>query len=843
MSGSASIFPPEVSITEFAGNDGFINKNEFHRTHLSGSSNQNHVTLTFTDSQKNTFTVDVPVSNGHWHIDTDLGGLQPGNVTVVATATDVSGRTAQTFDNALIDTTGPRIDITVDNVTPDNLINYEESLHSQTVVHGHVGGDAKSGDIVTLLVDGKEYTGKVTDSGNGPLTFAIPVLTSGLLNDPTFRATLTSTDDAGNTTRASTDHYVESDLLAQNAVTIETVANDDVVNASENRMPTLITGVVSGDAKAGDPVTLTLQGKEFHGTVFDDHGQLRYEIEVPRETLKEGINDVQVKVVSHDDVGNEAIAVTHKTVVLDTEASNAISIDTVAGDNTVNRSESRMPMLISGVVTGDAQPGDAVAVQVNGHTFNGVVVTDEHGALRYDVTVPTAALHEGRNDVQVTVTGVDTAGNTAVAVQNTTVTLDTQASNAINIDTVADDNTVNRSESRMPTLVSGVVTGDAQPGDAVAVQVNGHTFNGVVVTDEHGALRYDVAVPTAALHEGRNDVQVTVTGVDTSGNTAVAVQNTTVTLDTEAHNALTIDDVTADNILNRSELYMRHQVVTGTVSGEDARAGDRVVLVINGHDYHGRVIDLGNGSLGYRIAVDSAAFADNSGNVLKDVDVHATVVSQDAAGNEAVAVSTHTVHLDNYAENGVDIRPVATDDVVNATENRMPTMISGKVGGPDARAGDVVTVSVQGQTFTGTVVDINGHLGYDVLVPVGTLLAGRNGVVVTVVSHDKAGNEVTALDHRTVVLDTEAHNALTIDDVTADNILNRSELYMRHQVVTGTVSGEDARAGDRVDLIINGHDYHGRVIDLGNGSLGYRIAVDSAAFADNSGNVLKDAEV
>ncbi|MFQ0836568.1 Ig-like domain-containing protein, partial [Citrobacter gillenii] len=155
----------------------------------------------------------------------------------------------------------------------------------------------------------------------------------------------------------------------------------------------------------------------------------------------------------------------------------------------------------------------------------------------------------------------------------------------------------------------------------------------------------------------------------------------------------------------------------GTVSGEDARAGDRVDLVINGHDYHGRVIDLGNGSLGYRIAVDTAAFADNRGKVLKDVEVHASVVSQDAAGNEAVAVSTHTVHLDNYAENGVDIRPVATDDVVNSTENRMPTMISGKVGGPDARAGDVVTVSVQGQTFTGTVVNDNGHLRYEVAVP------------------------------------------------------------------------------------------------------------------------------
>ncbi|QLX24175.1 retention module-containing protein [Citrobacter freundii] len=835
LSGSASLFPPEVTIAEFAGNDGYINKNEFHRTHLSGTSNQNHVTLTFTDSQKNTFTVDVPVRNGHWFIDTDLGGLQPGNVTVVATATDVSGRTAQTFDNALIDITGPRIDITVDNVTPDNLINYEESLHTQTIIHGHVGGDAKPGDIVTLLVDGKEYTGIVTDPGNGPLTYNIPVLTHGLLNDPTFHATLTSTDDAGNTTTASTEHHVESDLLAQNAVTIETVANDDVVNASENRMPTLITGVASGDAKAGDPVTLTVQGKEFHGTVFDDHGQLRYEIEVPRGTLKEGVNDVQVKVVSHDDVGNEATAVTHKNVVLDTVAANAISIDTVADDNIVNRSESRMPTLISGAVTGDAQPGDPVAVQVNGQTFNGVVVTDEHGALRYNVAVPTSALHEGRNDVQVTVTGVDTAGNTAVAVQNTTVTLDTQAANAISIDTVADDNTVNRSESRMPTLISGAVTGDAQPGDPVAVQVNGQTFNGVVVTDEHGALRYNVAVPTSALHEGRNGVQVTVTGVDTAGNTAVAVQNTTVTLDTQAANAISIDTVADDNTVNRSESRMP-TLISGAVTG-DAQPGDPVAVQVNGQTFNGVVVTDEHGALRYNVAVPTSALHEGRNGV------QVTVTGVDTAGNTAVAVQNTTVTLDTQAANAISIDTVADDNIVNRSESRMPTLIAGAVTG-DAQPGDPVAVQVNGQTFNGVVVtDEHGALRYNVAVPTSALHEGRNDVQVTVTGVDTAGNTAVAVQNTTVTLDTEAHNGISIDDVTVDNTLNFNELSAKTRTITGTVSGEDARAGDRVDLVINGHDYHGRVIDLGNGSLGYHIAVDSAAFADNSGKVLKDVDV
>ena len=125
---------------------------------------------------------------------------------------------------------------------------------------------------------------------SGLLTYTLSVtVTQGLLNDPNIHATLTSTDDAGNTTIVSTDHHVDNDLYAQNAVTIETVANDDVVNANESRMPTTISGVASGDAKVGDPVTLTIQGKAFQGTVFDDHGQLRYEIVVPSATSKRGL--------------------------------------------------------------------------------------------------------------------------------------------------------------------------------------------------------------------------------------------------------------------------------------------------------------------------------------------------------------------------------------------------------------------------------------------------------------------------------------------------------------------------------------------------------------------------
>ena len=848
--GSASVFPPEVQITEFAGNDGFINKNEFHQTHLSGTSNQNHITLTFTDSQKNTFTVTVPVSNGHWNIDTDLGGLVPGNVTVVAIATDVTGRTAESFDHALIDITGPNIDITVDNVTPDNLINYEESRQPQTLIHGAVGGDAKPGDVVTLLVDGKEYTGVVTDPGNGTLTYTIPVQTQGLLNDPNIHATLTSTDDAGNTTIVSTDHHVDNDLYAQTAVTIETVANDDVVNANESRMPTIISGVASGDAKAGDPVTLTIQGKTFHGTVFDDHGQLRYEIVVPTATLKEGANDVQVTLVSHDAPGNEATAVTHRTVVLDTQAHNVLTIDNVTDDNTLNRVELYMRnQVISGTVSGeDAKVGDPLLVEINGHQYNGQVIDLGNNTLGYRVAVNASDFAnnstpvDGNVEVKVSVTSQDAAGNLAIATDTHSVHIDNLATNQVNIGAVATDDVVNAIENRMTTLINGVAGGDAKPGDAVSVSVQGQIFTGTVV-DDNGQMRYEVALPTGTLAEGKNDVVVTLVSHDAAGNEVTALAHRTITLDTQAHNSLTINDVDSDNTLNRSELYTRNQVISGSIgSNEDAKPGDPVQLEINGHQYRGEVIDLGNNALGYRITVDTSDFANNSVPIDGNVEVKVTVTSHDAAGNLAIATGTHSVHIDNFAINQVSIDAVATDDVVNAIENRMVTLISGAAGG-DARAGDVVTVSMHGQNYTGTVVNDNGQLRYEVALPKTALLEGKNEVVVSLVSHDVAGNEVTALAHRTVVLDTKAHNTINIHDVTADNTLNFTELSAAKQTITGFVGGEDAKVNDPVLLEINGHQYSGKVIDFGRGKLGYSIDVDSSAFADNSGHVLTNVKI
>ncbi|MCX9064648.1 retention module-containing protein [Citrobacter portucalensis] len=841
--GSASVFPPEVQITEFAGNDGFINKSEFHQTHLSGTSNQNHITLTFTDSQKNTFTVTVPVSNGHWNIDTDLGGLVPGNVTVMAIATDVTGRTAESFDHALIDITGPHIDITVDNVTPDNLINYEESRQPQTLIHGSVGGDTKPGDIVTLLVDGKEYTGVVTDPGNGTLTYTIPVLTQGVLHDPNIHATLISTDDAGNTTIVSTDHHVNNDLYAQNAVTIETVANDDVVNANESRMPTIISGIASGDAKAGDPVTLTIQGKAFHGTVFDDHGQLRYEIVVPSATLKEGANDVQVTLVSHDAVGNEATAVTHRTVVLDTQAHNALTIDDVTTDNTLNRAELYMRnQVISGTVSGeDAKAGDPVLVEINGHQYNGQIIDLGNSTLGYRIAVNAAdfannvAKVDGYMDVKVTVTSHDAAGNLAIATDTHSVHVDNFAENTVHIDTVAGDDLINIKEFLADggiMQITGTVTGvDAKVGDAVTLALKGgEVIHSVVIALAGGGLGYSIPVNSHKLVT-HPEFTVSVTSTDPAGNSITHSETKTISADLYTQSYITIDDVTADNFINIKESTDNHgkTTISGTVSG-DAKEHDTVQLVINGQHYSGEVEKLANGNLVYHIPVDTQ-------NLVNNPVIHASIHTTDEHGNEMTAVTKHHVGLDLDASAIIEIDTVAGDDIISKAESDLhTTTITGPVGG-DAHKGNDVTLTFNGQTYHGTVFERpDGSLGYSIPVSTDNLQDGSDQkVYVSISTVDKHGNPATATAEHAVHIDLHAEATITVDDVTADNTLNHSELNMAQQIISGTVGG-DAKVHDVVRLEINGRTFTGEVITLNNGKLGYQIPVDPSAFSDNQGD-------
>ncbi|WP_318492201.1 Ig-like domain-containing protein, partial [Photobacterium leiognathi] len=101
---------------------------------------------------------------------------------------------------------------------------------------------------------------------------------------------------------------IDTDINAQ--ITIDSISQDDVVTAAESHSPQTITGTVGGDVKAGDIVTVTLDGKEIgKATVVNNNGKLEWSLDVDGKTLLQaGVDTVSATVTATDDAGNSATA-------------------------------------------------------------------------------------------------------------------------------------------------------------------------------------------------------------------------------------------------------------------------------------------------------------------------------------------------------------------------------------------------------------------------------------------------------------------------------------------------------------------------------------------------------
>src|SRR5690606_38710596 len=96
-------------------------------------------------------------------------------------------------------------------------------------------------------------------------------------------------------------------------ITIDPIAEDDVINSAEADGNITITGTVGGDAKAGDTVTLTVGGTDYTGTVAAD---LTYAIDVPGSVLVDN-SAVDANVSGSDAAGNAYSADANRPYGLD----------------------------------------------------------------------------------------------------------------------------------------------------------------------------------------------------------------------------------------------------------------------------------------------------------------------------------------------------------------------------------------------------------------------------------------------------------------------------------------------------------------------------------------------
>ncbi|HCN6496994.1 TPA: Ig-like domain-containing protein [Escherichia coli] len=732
-------------------------------------------TLTVT-LNNNTYQTTVQ-ADGTWSVNvpaTDLSGLTASSYTVTATVSDKAGNPASADHALAVDVTAP--DLTINTVAGDDIINAIE--HGQALVISGTSTGAAAGDVVTVNLNGKNYTTTLDASGNWSVGIPAVDVTALATGSQTITASLS--DRAGNSD--STTHNVTVDLSGP-MLTISTVSGDDIINNAEKTQDLTISGGSSGLA-TGTTVTVMLNGLAYSATT---DGSGNWSVTVPASAVGAlGEAVYQISASATDSAGNSG-STTH-TVNVESLLPGVI-INTVAGDDIINAAEIVVAQTISGQVTGTAVAGNTVIVTIGGNQYNATVQSD----LSWSVSVPANVLQAlGNGELTISASVTNNGGNTGTATHDIVIDANLPG---LRVDTVAGDDVVNIIEHGQALVVTGSSTGLAM-GAALTVVINGVTYGATVLVDG----TWSVGVPAADVTNWpAGTVNIAVSDTNTAGTTTSISHPVTVDL---AAVAITINTLSTDDVINAAEKGSDLQL-SGTTSGVEA--GQTITVIFGGKSYTTTV--AADNSWGLTIpAADLATLPDGAANVQASV--------SNVAGNSAQA--THAYSVDATAPS-VTINTIATDDILNAAEAGSALTISGT---STAEAGQTVTVTLNGVNYSG---NVQADGSWSVSVPTGDLanLTASPYTVSAAVS-DKAGNPASATHNLTVDL---AAPVVTINTVAGDDIINATE-HGQAQIISGSATG--ATTGNTVSVTIGTTTYTTVLDANGNWSIGVPASVISA---------------
>ncbi|HAS1809531.1 TPA: Ig-like domain-containing protein [Enterobacter hormaechei subsp. xiangfangensis] len=734
------------------------------------------VTITF-GGKSYTATVDA---EGKWTAtvpSADLAGLKDGDASVQVSVTNVNGNSASAGREYSVDATAPSV--TINTIATDDILNASEA-QSDLAISGT--STAEAGQTVTVSLNGKDYT--TTVSANGSWTLNVPAADLAGLTDGSVTVTASVSDKAGNP--ASVDHALTVDVTVP-AVTIHTVAGDDVINVAEHNQAQIISGSATG-AAAGDKVTVTIGGQTYT-TVLDAAGN--WSVGVPANVIS-GLSDGTVTVsVSVTDAAGNTGSGTHN-VTVDTGLP-SVSFNAISDDNVLNAVEKGQDLSVSGTSANLAE-GTLVTVTLNGKNYTATTAADGTWSL----TVPAADLAGlGQASYTLNATATNGVGN---SVSNSANLLVDTALPTVTINTVAGDNVINAAEVAAGQTLSGTVA-NAEAGNTVTVAIGGHSYTATVQNN----LSWSVNVPSDVLTAlGNGSLSVTATVTNGHGNTGTGEREIAIDANLPG---LRVDTVAGDDVLNTIE-HAQNLIVSGTSDG--LAPGTALTVTVNGKDYAATVLADGT----WRAAIPSTDVS-----AWPEGTVKISVTGDSAAGNPIIISHDVTVDLATVA---ISINALATDDVINAAEKGADLVLSGVT--TNVEAGQTVTISLNGRIYT-TTVDDSGNWTYTV--PSADLAGLKDGVASVQVSVTNVnGNSASA--SREYSVDATAPS-VTINTIATDDILNASEAQS-DLAISGTSTAE---AGQTVTVSLNGKDYTTTVSANGSWTLNVP-AADLAGLSDGS---------
>ncbi|HGU2300236.1 TPA: Ig-like domain-containing protein, partial [Escherichia coli] len=282
--------------------------------------------------------------------------------------------------------------------------------HGQALVITGSSSGLAEGTPLTVTINNVEYITAVQADGS----WSVGVTAAQVSAWPAGTVNIAVSGESSAENPVSITHPVMVDLTPA-AITINTIATDDVINAAEKGADLTLSGTTT-NVEPGQTVTVTFGGKNYTASVASDGSWTATVPAADLASLPEGSASAQASVSNIN--GNSASAVHNYSI--DSSAPTII-INTVASDNIVNASEADAGVTVSGSTTAEA--GQIVTVTLNSPTVQTYQATVQADGS-WSINIPAAdleALTDGSHTLTATVN--DKAGNPASTTHNLAVDL------------------------------------------------------------------------------------------------------------------------------------------------------------------------------------------------------------------------------------------------------------------------------------------------------------------------------------------------------------------------------------------------------------------------------------
>ncbi|WP_415836250.1 Ig-like domain-containing protein, partial [Polynucleobacter antarcticus] len=405
----------------------------------------------------------------------------------------------------------------------------------------------------------------------------------------------------------------------------ENITPNDVINAAEAATNIAITGIVGGDAKLGDTVTLTVNGKTFTGTVDAD---LKFSINVPGSDLvADSDKTINASVTTTDAAGNSASASDTETYSVNdqvmvslsgpsnvnegaTTTEYTVSLKDVAGDAVIAETDVTVTLTYAGTATDGTDYTKQVTVKVSAgsssNTFT-LATTDDVYADNGETIIATISNVSGGGFESI---AIDTANDEVIT------TIADETANDITTDPDKLDNDTVTLKVVACDSTGSTILGDTNSGTEgetlyykVAAFVNGTEVSGV--TGTVGVLFTDALTNgTSGASDYTKPASATVTVGQAFSAALVddyfkeSTETFTVQLDTGS-------TYSNDSLYEYEKVTLDASVVTSTVTDESvAGPEDTVTLKVVACDSTGSTIlgDTNSGTEGETLYYKVAAF-------------------------------------------------------------------------------------------------------------------------------------------------------------------------------------------------------------------------------------------